>query len=212
MIIFSKVHNWQGDDAVKQIHVFSCAAAITSFDDKFDDRVADVGISSASDTGIGAIYKLRAVRDGFNRWIPLIRCGFTGICLWEECNTYADSKSALDVCIQHLKNSILKACQKSMTAKPLDAEELDELYQLREAVKGPDGFATWQAAATDERVRRVKAETALTNSVSRGDFDTVITDLNTAKALLQELAPTMTKQQLELVGRRTGSFFPVIVD
>lgn len=35
-----------------------------------------------------------------------------------------------------------------------------EIIRLREALKGPDGYATWQEAATAERVRRVKAEQA----------------------------------------------------
>lgn len=43
-------------------------------------------------------------------------------------------------------------------AEVMEAPEWAELYRLREAVKGPAGFATWQDAATDERVRRVKAE------------------------------------------------------
>lgn len=33
-----------------------------------------------------------------------------------------------------------------------------EIHRLRAAVQGPDGFDTWQQAATAERVRRVKAE------------------------------------------------------
>jgi hypothetical protein len=36
-----------------------------------------------------------------------------------------------------------------------------EIHRLRAAVKGPDGFETWQDAAVSERVRRVKAEKAL---------------------------------------------------
>lgn len=40
----------------------------------------------------------------------------------------------------------------------MEAPEWAELYRLREAVKGPAGFITWQDAATDERVRRIKAE------------------------------------------------------
>lgn len=35
-----------------------------------------------------------------------------------------------------------------------------EIHHLRAAVQGPEGFATWQEAATAERVRRVKAERA----------------------------------------------------
>lgn len=46
----------------------------------------------------------------------------------------------------------------------LDPDEGDpvtlwtEIWRLREAVKGPDGYATWQDAATAERIRRVRAE------------------------------------------------------
>ena len=36
-----------------------------------------------------------------------------------------------------------------------------EIHLLRAALQGPDGFATWQDAATAERVRRVAAERAL---------------------------------------------------
>lgn len=46
-------------------------------------------------------------------------------------------------------------------ADPMDAEHWVELWRLRAAVKGPDGFETWQDAATSERIRRVRAESAL---------------------------------------------------
>ena len=36
-----------------------------------------------------------------------------------------------------------------------------EIWRLREAVKGPDGYDTWQEAATAERLRRVRAEAAV---------------------------------------------------
>ena len=38
-----------------------------------------------------------------------------------------------------------------------------EIHTLRAAVQGPDGYATWQDAATAERVRRVKSEKAQAN-------------------------------------------------
>lgn len=47
------------------------------------------------------------------------------------------------------------------TSEPMDAVHWAELFQLRAAVQGPAGYATWQDAATDERMRRVKAERAL---------------------------------------------------
>jgi hypothetical protein len=46
-------------------------------------------------------------------------------------------------------------------AGEMDSEHWAELFRLRNAVKGPDGYATWQDAATAERIRRVKAERAL---------------------------------------------------
>ena len=36
-----------------------------------------------------------------------------------------------------------------------------EIHRLRTAQRGPDGYATWQEAATDERIKRVAAERAL---------------------------------------------------
>ena len=49
-------------------------------------------------------------------------------------------------------------------AKDVLMTEVDmwaEIYRLREAVKGPEGYDSWQDAATAERCRRVKAEKEL---------------------------------------------------
>lgn len=52
----------------------------------------------------------------------------------------------------------------AMPSSDLNPDEGDpvtlwaEIWRLREAVKGPDGYATWQDAATAERIRRVRAE------------------------------------------------------
>jgi len=49
----------------------------------------------------------------------------------------------------------------------LDDDEADpvrlwaEIHRLRAAVQGPDGHPSWQAAATAERMRRVRAGNAL---------------------------------------------------
>lgn len=42
-----------------------------------------------------------------------------------------------------------------------EADLWAEIYRLREAVKGPTGYNSWQEAAIDERLRRVKAEREL---------------------------------------------------
>lgn len=53
--------------------------------------------------------------------------------------------------------SVASGVEKEWTEVDLWAE----IHRLRAAVKGPDGYASWQEAATAERVRRVKAERAL---------------------------------------------------
>lgn len=51
--------------------------------------------------------------------------------------------------------------------EPLSGNEADpirlwaEIWKLRNSMRGPEGFETWQDAAVDERIRRVKAEAAL---------------------------------------------------
>jgi hypothetical protein len=69
--------------------------------------------------------------------------------LFEDCGSTADWQENTN-----LAEAAIKACD-------LGADEWRELFRLREAVKGPDGYATWQQAATSERVRRVKAEREL---------------------------------------------------
>lgn len=44
-----------------------------------------------------------------------------------------------------------------------------EILRLRHALKGPDGFKTWQDAAVDERQRRVQLEQGLGKGKSEAD-------------------------------------------
>jgi len=46
-------------------------------------------------------------------------------------------------------------------SEKFDAELWAELYTLRAAVKGPDGYTSWQDAAVDERMKRHAAERTL---------------------------------------------------
>lgn len=62
--------------------------------------------------------------------------------------------------------------------RDLYAEEWRELYRLREAVKGPPGYDTWQDAATAERARRVKAEQALAQAGERQSADDIREPVN----------------------------------
>ena len=107
MFIFSNAHNWQDDAAVKQVLVFSNIFMYDSFNHKFVELVQQHGVSYATDSGIGAIYKLRAVKDSAGFWIPVIRCGFTGKFLWEDYPArHTTPEAALAVCKAQLKKLI----------------------------------------------------------------------------------------------------------
>ena len=81
-----------------------------------------------------------------------------------------DSEQARSVMAELRADLALAPPVDAVVGEPVDAETWAELYRLREAVKGPKGFATWQDAAVDERHRRVKAERALaTPAVSRAE-------------------------------------------
>jgi hypothetical protein len=66
-------------------------------------------------------------------------------------------------------NEALASLASPPPAQPAPANENDwtevdlwaEIHRLRAAVQGPDGYATWQDAAVDERIKRVKAERTL---------------------------------------------------
>jgi len=105
MIVFSEVHNWQNDSAVKQILVFTCEEMKTRFYEAFAVRVLKYGIDDATDSDLGAIYKLRAVKCSDDKWAAIIRCGFIGKHVWEDPMTYDNPTLALSKCAKHLENS-----------------------------------------------------------------------------------------------------------
>lgn len=52
-----------------------------------------------------------------------------------------------------------------------DVDLWAEIHRLRAAVKGSDGYASWQQAATAERVRRARYERELRNISEAQRFD-----------------------------------------
>ena len=104
MFTYSKKHAWQGDPAVQQILVFASGFRQKDFENRFKVRVGNDGIEDASDSNIGAIYKLRAVFDGDKKYIPIIRCGVSGESLWEG-RPVATVNNALVVCLVELTKS-----------------------------------------------------------------------------------------------------------
>ena len=78
MFAFSEIHNWQGRPAVKQILVFPSELLKTEFEKTFAERVEKDGIDKASDSNAGAVYKIRAVKNGSGTWDGSVRCGSSG--------------------------------------------------------------------------------------------------------------------------------------
>ena len=110
MLVFSTVADWQGDAAVKQILVFPNQDMKDIFDKDFAALVEKEGIDKASDSNLGAIYKVRAVKNQKGLWTPLIRCGLSGAHLWEsEYATYTTSNNALKEAMVKLKQIVSKS-------------------------------------------------------------------------------------------------------
>lgn len=112
MFLFSEVHNWQNNEAVKQIRVFTSEFAKNDFDSEYNSATKDgkntAEIETFSDTGNGVAYKIRAVLDAYGSWIPLIRCGHTGCVIWESNLTQTTWQEAMTVALCELQNKIIK--------------------------------------------------------------------------------------------------------
>ena len=78
MFASSEIHNWQGNPAVKQILVFPTDFLKSEFEKTFAERVEKDGVDKASDSNAGAIYKIRAVKNGDGSWTGVVRCGSSG--------------------------------------------------------------------------------------------------------------------------------------
>lgn len=107
MLHFSKIHDWQDDANVKQILVFPSVTAKVQFDVIRDKHFATYNnLKDFDDTGKGASYKLRAINSFDGDWIAIIRCGVTGIHLWEGYAKYKSISAALETVHKQLINSI----------------------------------------------------------------------------------------------------------
>lgn len=76
----------------------------------------------------------------------------------EHVNRLTQCVMASKVLLADAAPSVAPTAPESKWSEP---ELWAEIYRLRAALKGPAGFDTWQDAATDERIRRVRAERAL---------------------------------------------------
>lgn len=76
--------------------------------------------------------------------------------------TFADAADALK-----LENTMLKQRLAEMGEKEIDLHA--KVIQLESDLQGPDGFKTWQEAATAERIRRINVEKEL--ATLQQDYD-----------------------------------------
>jgi len=103
MFTFSEKHAWQGDVAVQQILVFPSSEEKHEFNKSYAQRLSTTFVENCSDTGIGAVYKLRSVLDNHGKFVPVIRCGVTGKQLWVSYDTQATPEAALKKCLENLQ-------------------------------------------------------------------------------------------------------------
>jgi hypothetical protein len=66
---------------------------------------------------------------------------------------------------------VIDAILAASEAAPTEVDLWVEIHRLRAAVKGPEGFSSWQQAATAERVRRARYERELRNIAEAKRFD-----------------------------------------
>lgn len=123
MLIFSEVQKWENDDSVRQILVFPNREVKANFDKLYaaKDRIKTVS-GFADENGIGAIYKLRAVKNSSSGWNGVIRCGFTGALLEESpsVSNWQDALRAASLNLRYILNS-------DLTEKSLELEGVTEL-------------------------------------------------------------------------------------
>jgi hypothetical protein len=113
MMIFSEVHNWQNAENVKQIRVFASGFTKRDFDAAYNTATNNgkdwLSVFNFSDNENGVAYKIRAVKDGDDNWIPLIRCGHTGHLIWEANRSESTWQAAMVVALCEFQKQITKS-------------------------------------------------------------------------------------------------------
>lgn len=111
MFKFSEIHDWQEDPAVKQILVFPSQLLKDEFEKEYALRVEKDGKWAASDSNIGAIYKIRAVKNGNDMWDGVVRCGSSGELLFEQCDLGSCWEDALVNITNQFSGIINESCK-----------------------------------------------------------------------------------------------------
>ena len=116
MFVFSEQHSWQLSDAVQQVLVFSSDDMRDIFEKQMADRAADHislggGLDTLQDSNAGAVYKVRAVKNVWDKWLACIRCGVTGELLYDGHIAHNTVKEAFTEAFSELTTSITTSIQ-----------------------------------------------------------------------------------------------------
>lgn len=151
MFVFSEQKAWQKEDAVQQVLVFANQTMQENFVSVMRERECEVilckgtqvDIDNISDSGAGAIYKLRAVKRSDGRWASVIRCGVNGDLLWEMNTVYTISAEAIAVAKAELLKMITESFE-PVASKPVNKDQSEKYFTLywingkRNVIKGTD--------------------------------------------------------------------------
>lgn len=97
MLTFSKPYAWEGDHAVIQVLVFTSQEMQEAFLEKYNAPTNPKTIGGFPDeNNLGAVFKMRAVKNGKGRWDAVVRCGFTGALLTERKDVSTTPEKALE--------------------------------------------------------------------------------------------------------------------
>lgn len=111
-LIFTEAKEWEGDPAVIQMLVFPSLEAQQHFEKMYNDPNRPKTISNYPDeNGIGAMFKLRAVRNSNGCYDTVVRCGVSGASVYERNLNTANPLDAIRFAIGRLGNVFEGACE-----------------------------------------------------------------------------------------------------
>ena len=78
------------------------------FEEKFRKKCEENAVEDISDSNLGAIYKLRAVKNSAGKYSAIIRCGVTGVLMSEIFEDFETPELALRAAYENLDSVITK--------------------------------------------------------------------------------------------------------
>lgn len=117
---FSKVEDWEGDAAVKQMLMFANEEAQR----RYEDAITEPGVKHTpagwpDQNGLGALFKIRAVKNGHDGWDAVVRCGTTGAIVTETQHAGREWQDAMRTALADLGTHLQNRLLTQMNAKEL---------------------------------------------------------------------------------------------